>query len=304
MVTARPAIVLPPALAVLGQQKRWVIWKYKQTRAGKPTKVPYQGERPNKCADTTNPLTWCMLDVAMWAYRKEHCHGIGFVLTDSPIAALDIDDCRDNATGGLHTWADDVAARSDTYCEITPSREGIRVIGLTSTGEPLHNAFPVPDTNGVSCELYRRAERYIAVTGQQIGSATTLANIDGLLDELHATLTKEVHPGPCTVRRDPSRCSGPYSKLNSYALDHLELWVPKLLPAARRTRKGGYRVSSQSLGRNLQEDLSITPIGIVDWGVHDLGDAKRGRRTPLDLVMEQNRCGFREAMRWLSRALG
>ncbi len=40
------------------------------------------------------------------------------------------------------------------------------------------------------------------------------------------------------------------------------------------------------LGRNLQEDLSITPEGAGDFGVHDMGDARDGKRTPIDLVLE------------------
>jgi hypothetical protein len=304
----RPAIVLPSALAALGEQRRWLIWRYKPTRTGKPTKVPYQGHRPHKHADTTDPLTWCVLDIAMWVYRKERCHGIGYVITDGTVAAIDLDDCRNKDTGELHPWAADVVTRSATYCEITPSGEGIRVIGLTSTGEPLHCAFPVPDTDGVRCELYRRAERYITVTGQQHGTVTELVNLDALLDDLHAALTRSDQAarsaaGQSVTRGSLSRCTSPYGNLNQYALDHPELWVPKLFPAAYRTRKGGYRVSSRALGRNLQEDLSITPIGIVDWGVHDMGDPKQGRRSPITLVMEWQRCGFREAVTWLLEAL-
>ena len=78
--------------------------------------------------------------------------------------------------------------------------------------------------------------------------------------------------------------------------------MPKLLPGAYRSRKG-FRISSHSLGRHLEEDISITPMGIVDWGVHDMGDAKQGRRSPIDLVMEWNACGFREAVTWLLEAL-
>jgi Protein of unknown function (DUF3631) len=46
----------------------------------------------------------------------------------------------------------------------------------------------VPDADGVSCELYRRADRFITVTGRQIGNATKLARIDVLLDEALAEL--------------------------------------------------------------------------------------------------------------------
>ena len=79
--------------------------------------------------------------------------------------------------------------------------------------------------------------------------------------------------------------------LNTYALDHLDLWVPRLFPAANKSKQG-YRVSSAALGRNLEEDISFTRDGIVDFGVHDMGDANQGRRTAIDIVQEWNRCDF------------
>lgn len=91
--------------------------------------------------------------------------------------------------------------------------------------------------------------------------------------------------------------------LNSYALDHLDLWVPRLFPAATKSKQG-YRVSSAALGRNLEEDISFTRDGIVDFGVHDMGDPNQGRRTAIDIVEEWNRCDFEAAVRWLCQALG
>src|SRR5262249_14190018 len=91
--------------------------------------------------------------------------------------------------------------------------------------------------------------------------------------------------------------------LNTYALDHLDLWVPRLFPTATKSKRG-YRVSSAALGRNLEEDISFTRDGIVDFGVHDMGDANQGRRTAIDIVQEWNRCDFEAAVRWLCQALG
>ena len=38
--------------------------------------------------------------------------------------------------------------------------------------------------------------------------------------------------------------------------------------------------------RDLQEDLSLVPDGIVDFGVADMGDEREGKRTPIDIVLE------------------
>jgi hypothetical protein len=94
-----------------------------------------------------------------------------------------------------------------------------------------------------------------------------------------------------------------WQKLNSAALANLEAWVPELFPEAR-TYQDGYRVTSASLGRDLEEDLSLMPQGIKDFGVHDLGDEKEGRRTPIDVVMEWGGKTLVEAAIWLRTQLG
>jgi hypothetical protein len=87
------------------------------------------------------------------------------------------------------------------------------------------------------------------------------------------------------------------------ALANLSKWVPKLIPDAKLS-KGIYRISSAALGRDLQEDLSISPEGIKDWGVHDIGDANEGKRTCIDLVMMFGKMEFKEATDWLHTQLG
>jgi hypothetical protein len=295
---ARPEIVLPPALDPLVKLAHWVVWKLEPSKGGKLTKVPYKGRQPNQHADTTAPKTWCALSAAMRTYTESDCAGIGFVLTDSTIAAIDIDDCRNKDTGELHAWAANVIARAGTYAEVTPSQQGIRVIGLTSTGEPVHCAFEVPGSD-VRCELYRRAERYITVTGRQVGDAAALVDIDTLIDELLTELTPPDTKSAPRRRKVDSR----WGELNERALGNLELWVPKLFPTARKTRKGGYRVASADLGRGREEDLSLTPRGIKYFGDADMGDPRQGRRPPIDCVMEWGHLDFTLAVQWLEQAL-
>jgi P4 family phage/plasmid primase-like protien len=76
-----------------------------------------------------------------------------------------------------------------------------------------------------------------------------------------------------------------FGRVNAAALASLSAWVPALFPAARDYR-GGYRVASVDLMRDLEEDLSLVPEGIVDFGVADMGDAREGKRTPIDVVLE------------------
>jgi predicted P-loop ATPase len=97
--------------------------------------------------------------------------------------------------------------------------------------------------------------------------------------------------------RPPAAASSFFAKVNTKALAALPAWVPVLLPAAR-SYHDGFRVTSKALGRDLEEDLSIIPAGIQDWG------EERGK-TPIDLVLEWGSPTTpAEAALWLCRQIG
>jgi hypothetical protein len=183
---SRPPLAIPEILAPLIQQPRWVLWKWKKGKNGKWTKPPYQGQSPNIHANCSKPETWCGFETVTKVYCEGSGNGIGFALLGSGIGAFDIDDCRDSVTGKLDPWADDLVRRCGSYCEITPSGKGIRIIGRTS-GPKVQRKFPAPNANGVSVEFYRDCERFITVSGNQVGNAG-LADIDAPFDELLAEL--------------------------------------------------------------------------------------------------------------------
>ena len=183
----RPPFALPAALAPLIEQPRWVVWKWVTGKNGKPTKPPFRGCDPEQFASSTDPATWSAIDVCMEAYCAEKCDGIGFALHGSTVGAFDIDHCRNADSGALHPWAADLIQRCNSYAEVTPSRTGVRIIGIAS-GPALHRKFPVPRANGVSVEVYRNAQRYITVSGAQIGDVSQLANIDAEADAIAAQL--------------------------------------------------------------------------------------------------------------------
>jgi hypothetical protein len=110
-----------------------------------------------------------------------------------------------------------------------------------------------------------------------------------------------------------------YRQLNEEAISKYALWVPKLFPdAVDRGNDKGWRVSSKSLGRNLEEAISFSPQGIKDFGVHDEGDPLEGKRQPIEIVLEHHlkipieKIAAREyteeeyaaAVQWLHDALG
>jgi hypothetical protein len=119
-------------------------------------------------------------------------------------------------------------------------------------------------------------------------------------DELERLMVK--HAGLGIAPDEPSR----WKELNDAALANLDAWVPDLFGDAARhqSSSGGYRVSSKDLNRDLEEDLSLHPDGIKDFGVHDMGDEREGRRSPIDVVMEHGGKDFAQAADWLRAKLG
>jgi hypothetical protein len=186
-MASRPPIALPSALAALVDQPRWVVWKWITGKNGKPTKPPFQGRAPDKYASSTDPATWCDIETAMRAYCDGKCDGIGFALSPGGFGAFDIDHCRDAGTGTIHPWAMELVCRCGSYAEVTPSGTGIRIIGIAS-GPALHRKFSVPQADGMSIEIYRNAERYITVSGDQIDEAQQLVNIDAETDAVASKL--------------------------------------------------------------------------------------------------------------------
>lgn len=159
-------------LAPLMEQKRWVVWKFETVR-NKPTKVPYQVN--GRKAKNNDPSTWTDFTTAI---NAQGFSGVGFCLMDSEFAAFDLDNCRDLNSGEIKPWARKLIERAGSYCEITISGTGLRIIGI-GTGTKIHRKQTTED--GGSLESYRKAERYIVMTGNVIEDRP-LANIDQVMD--------------------------------------------------------------------------------------------------------------------------
>ena len=276
--------------------------------AMKPNGVPFvltkgmkerlvgKGFSPKQIGNMTPAQAWGHLG-------NPDVNGIGFMLLGSGIAALDLDKCRNPETGELTPWAQeavDGALALGAYVEVTVSGTGLRIVG-TSDGSRLHKPFPKVDGDS-GIELYRDCERYITVSGLEIGSCKALPNIDSLIDhtdELYSQWaakqkasssnggtppTSKGKIPPLTQERVDNLVAyadslkSEYQKLNDAAMGAFDKWVPKLFLKAKKTADGGYRVGSKDLGRDREEDLSFHKKGIKDFGVHDTGEDERRNR--------------------------
>lgn len=153
------------------------------------------------------------------------------------------------------------------------------------TGKP----YQWTDTLGLpqGIEAMPAAADLPSITQEQVRAA--IAEFERLAPECGLELWKGNPSATGTAikpkDRPPRKESDWFGRVNDAAMANLSSWVPVLFPEARPYH-GGYRVSSEALGRDLEEDLSIVPDGGKDFGVADMGDERGGKRSPIDLVME------------------
>jgi putative DNA primase/helicase len=86
-----------------------------------------------------------------------------------------------------------------------------------------------------------------------------------------------------------------FSNVNAAALANLELWVPGVFGGKARHQPGtnAWRVRSDDLGRQLEEDISLHPQGCRDFGLDK-------PLSPIDIVMEHGgAANALEAAKWL-----
>ena len=235
------------ALAALIQLPHWVIWRWEISKQGERTKVPYQARYFHRKAETNAPSTWATYAEAVTAAKT--ADGIGFVLTETDFAAFDIDNCRDAQTGVIHPWASALIERASSYTEITPSGTGVRIIGWGNGPKPPRTKLPVGD--GVTCEFYRKATRYITMTGNQIGDAP-LVNIDAVMDATLVELERERPGSP--------EDGGHHARQEEE--DDLDLLIRTggNLPVGERSNKGVYRATCEMLRQGYARSAILSTL--------------------------------------------
>ena len=144
-------------------------WKWEERSDPKTGEV-----KLTKPPHSRNGLPVSVKNPAHWMSKAEaasvpNMHGIGFSLFQHPnLAALDLDHCRERETGEITNWARQIVEMAGSYTEITPSGEGLRVIGVVPEGT--HEAqFIVPmdpADPAQKVEVYVHPARYITMSGE------------------------------------------------------------------------------------------------------------------------------------------
>lgn len=146
---------IPNALKAVQQ---WVLWRVVD-RGGKRAKIPFQ--QNGKPASSTDPGTWADFDTVLLAYNEGGYSGVGFVLSESDrFCGADFDHCRNRETGEIDQTVLDAVNTLDSYSEISPSGEGVRVIFAGGLPEG-------KNVNAGAVEFYQTG-RYLTITGHVI----------------------------------------------------------------------------------------------------------------------------------------
>lgn len=160
------AVNIEAVPAALRERNQWVCWKY-VTRDGKETKMPVCAHNL-KAASSTDPSTWADFDTARQAYEANGLSGVGFVFSpDDPFYGVDLDDCIDYF-GKPAEAAQAIIDTLGTYCEVSPSGAGVKLIGIGAIPAEC-NRNRTKDVQGFGeIEVYDRG-RFFTITGNRLG---------------------------------------------------------------------------------------------------------------------------------------
>jgi predicted P-loop ATPase len=302
----------------LAHRQQWLLWRFEAKEGqAKPGKIPYYvmgGRRTGDQGSEKDRIRLATLAVARRAYEKGGWSGIGFAfLPDDGLIGIDIDGALNAQTGDPTVRCKSIIDACASFTEISPSGKGVHIIvaGQTTTNK----------SNDIGLEVFCGKQFFTFTAKRFPGTPTEVMPItDKVLSKLHATIddakakAKEAKDAAAKAARAPAAAPAhapdiphggdDFRRVNDAAMQSFPAWVTSLFPGAI-PRGQGYRVTSKVLGRNLQEDLSISPDGIVDFGVADMGDSKNGARTPIDLVIEWLPAASpKEALHWLAQRIG
>jgi hypothetical protein len=184
---------------------------------------------PREGATTDNPASWFTLVAALDKLTGTNSvAGIGFAIVKRLIT-LDFDHCRDQFTGELNDEVQTELERCDSFAYVTPSKTGIRIVGLNDTFQPIPGGKRNRWTAG-----RQKIEIFVGPTNH------------------YNTFTPDLIPGYTTIR-----------DISDVTLDYLQFLDP-----GRKSANGSAPVSNPDPQRSIaaiRAALVIIPNPEKDW---------------------------------------
>lgn len=283
---------MPEAMRALPQ---WLVWRLVEVPGRpKPAKTPFyangqlrgwpKGKPRDGKPSAAQPHAELgdELDRAYLATFDQVCariqqapdfDGVGFAfLAGDGLIGIDLD-WKDTGEPSAEQQA--IMECASSFTEWSPSGLGVHIIAGGQCDSFKHD--------DVGVEVYCGG-RYFTCTGQALDSAPREVQpikpyaltymqsvVQAAKDAAKAARQAANPPAPAAAPRPAAAPVGgastgdDFRRVNAAALDSLHKWVPEVFPKARDTPYG-WRVTSKDLGRQLQEDLQLSPEGIYDFG--------------------------------------
>jgi hypothetical protein len=164
---------------------RWVTWDWVwSAKQNKWTKPPLQVN--GKLASSTDSSTWSRFDLA-WLIGRGKA-GIGFVLgADLGIVGIDLDKCRNPATGEIKPLQAEIIRDLATYAEVSPSGTGVKMLCRGELPAKFRKA-----NHELGIEIYADG-RYFTITGCKLEHAPRVIN--NCQDKLTELINRFMHIG-------------------------------------------------------------------------------------------------------------
>ena len=248
--TTKPKIAPPNPDGIpaeLRAVRRWVpwalVWKDDGKGGGAWTKVPLSFRNGN-AADCNNSRNWGTLRQCLNLVEAGKADGVGFAFAGGGYVGIDLDDHRDPTTGRLTEFAQLVLVTFPTYCEVSASATGAKLIG--------RGAFP-PGTpkkvKELGIELFDSG--FFALTGLAVdGTPGEVADLQPAIDaHLAELLGGNDRTQPHTSKRREKRTG---DESAAKGTDEAQRDTPKGVREDRREPDGG--ASADRVGKVPTED--------------------------------------------------
>jgi primase-polymerase (primpol)-like protein len=183
-----------PAIQELQTIPQWVAWKLEE-RNGKMTKPPV-APRSGFGASHSDPKTWGSYQEAAQMAARRKLAGVGFVLSpQDEYTGIDLDKCI-TEEGKLEPWAAEIVSLAETYCEVSPSGRGLRLIARGKVDRAIKN-------DQAHVEIYRDS-RYLTITGNHVdGTPSDIRPAPRTIEKLAARV-EAMRPAPEPRHEAPS----------------------------------------------------------------------------------------------------
>lgn len=299
---------MPAAMRDLPQ---WHFWRLEEVEGRNGLqKVPYYvngAKRHGELGGEKDRRLLVSFDVVLERFAKAlHYTGVGFAfLQGDGLVGIDLD-WKETHDGQPMPHHLQIVDGCDSYTEVTPSGKGVHVIVRGQCESFKHDP--------VGVEVYCGG-RYFTCTGQRLDDRPAdvrqlppmaLAYMQMLVqqskDAARAARRGAAAPLPAPPAA-AARTDGPvvdeFRLVNDAALASLQAWVPALFGAKVRWYGDKARIRSKDLGRELEEDLQLSPEGVYDFG-------EEQGMSPIDVCLKwgPGLASPKDALEWLAARLG